>query len=39
MTVLRGNVIVEDGKLTGSVSDGEWLPRHVTDEVRSRPAV
>ena len=39
MTVLRGKVIVEDGKLTGSLSDGEWLPRHVTDEVRSRPAV
>ena len=38
-TVLRGKVIVEDGKLVGSSSDGEWLPRKVSPETLARPVV
>ena len=39
MTILRGKVIVENGKLVGSSSDGRWVKRHVTNEVLARPAV
>ena len=38
-TILRGKVIVEDGKLVGSSSDGEWLPRKVSPETLARPVV
>ena len=37
MTILRGKVIVEDGKLIGSTSDGQWLSRKVSPEVLGRP--
>ena len=39
MTILRGKVIVEDGKLLGSTSDGRWLKRKVAPEVLARPVV
>jgi dihydropyrimidinase len=39
MTILRGKVIVADGKLAGSSSDGRWLPRRVSGDVLGRPAV
>jgi dihydropyrimidinase len=39
MTILRGKVIVEDGKLMGSSSDGQWLKRKVAPEVLARPVV
>jgi dihydropyrimidinase len=39
MTILRGKVIVENGKLLGSSSDGRWVKRHVTNEVLAKPAV
>lgn len=39
MTILRGKVIVEDGKLVGSSSDGQWLPRKVSPEVLAQPVV
>ena len=39
MTVLRGKVVVERGKLFGSLSDGRWLPRRVDSRVLSAPAV
>jgi dihydropyrimidinase len=39
MTILRGKVIVEDGKLVGSSSDGRWLPRRVAADILTRPAV
>ena len=38
MTILRGQVIVEDGKLAGSSSDGRWLQRKVAPSVLARPA-
>jgi len=37
MTILRGKVIMEDGKLIGSASDGQWLSRKVSPEVLGRP--
>ena len=39
MTMLRGKVIVEDGKLVGSSTDGRWLKRRVSGDVISRPVV
>ena len=39
MTILRGKVIVEDGKLTGSTSDGRWLKRKVAPAVLAQPVV
>jgi len=39
MTILRGKVIVENGKLVGSSSDGRWLKRRVAGEVLARPSV
>ena len=39
MTILRGKVVVENGQLLGSPADGEFLPRKVADEIRSRPAI
>ena len=29
MTVLRGKVVVEDGRFTGELSDGRFLPRRI----------
>jgi dihydropyrimidinase len=39
MTILRGKVIVEDGKLLGSSEDGRWLKRKVAADVLARPVV
>ena len=39
MTILRGKVIVEDGKLMGSSSDGQWLKRKVAPDMLARPVV
>ncbi len=39
MTILRGKVIVENGKLVGSSTEGRWLKRHVANEVVAKPAV
>jgi dihydropyrimidinase len=39
MTILRGKVIVDNGKLVGSSSDGRWLKRQVANEMAARPAV
>ena len=39
MTILRGKVIVESGKLAGSPSDGRWVKRKVGADVLARPAV
>ena len=36
-TILRGKVIVEDGKLTGSTSDGRWVSRKVAPGVLAQP--
>ncbi|HKV55555.1 MAG TPA: amidohydrolase family protein [Candidatus Binataceae bacterium] len=38
MTILRGNVIVEDGKLTGKLTDGQLIRRKIDPVVLRRPA-
>ncbi len=38
MTILRGKVIVEDGRLLGSTSDGQWLHRKIAPGVLAQPA-
>src|SRR4051812_22881065 len=38
-TILRGKVAVENGNFSGALSDGQFLPRKIPDEIRSRPAV
>jgi dihydropyrimidinase len=39
MTILRGKVIVENGKLVGKSTDGRWLKRRVSGDVISKPVV
>jgi dihydropyrimidinase len=38
-TILRGKVAVENGSFLAAPSDGQFLPRKIPDEIRSRPAV
>ena len=37
-TILRGKVVVENGRLLGSPSDGKLVPRKISPEVLRRPA-
>ena len=37
MTILRGKVIVENGKLLGSPRDGQWLSRKIAPGVLAQP--
>jgi dihydropyrimidinase len=39
LTMLRGKIVVENGRFAGGLGDGRFLPRKVADEIRSRPAV
>jgi dihydropyrimidinase len=39
MTILRGKIVVEGGAFAGDLKDGQFLPRKIPDEIRSRPAV
>ena len=39
LTMLRGKVMVENGAFLGDLKDGQFLPRKVAEEIRSRPAV
>ena len=39
MTMLHGKVVVEGGGFSADLKDGQFLPRKVPDEIRSRPAV
>lgn len=34
VTILRGKVMVENGAFYGDTSDGEWIPRRLSQEVR-----
>lgn len=35
LTLLRGKVVVENGKLLGDLSDGRYLHRKISEEIRS----
>ena len=37
LTILRGKVVVEDGRYLGSLGDGAWLPRRIDREMLSGP--
>ena len=39
LTMLRGKVIVDQGQLVGSSTDGQWLKRRVSGDIISRPVV
>ena len=39
ITIQRGKVMVENGKLLASLTDGQFLPRKIDDTIRSRPAL
>jgi dihydropyrimidinase len=39
LTILRGKIVVEGGRFAGDPKDGQFQPRKVPEEIRSRPAV
>ena len=39
MTVLRGKIVMEDGKLLGDLADGSYLPRSIPESIRTAPAL
>jgi dihydropyrimidinase len=39
VTIQRGKVAVENGQLRAELADGQFLPRKIDDEIRSRPAL
>src|SRR5215831_760443 len=39
LVMLRGKIVIENGAFSGDLKDGQFLPREVPDEIRSRPAV
>jgi dihydropyrimidinase len=39
VTVLHGKVVVDGKDFHGDLKDGQFVPRKVADEIRSRPAV
>ena len=39
LTVLRGKVVVDDGKFLGDLKDGQYLFRQISEEIRSGAAL
>jgi hypothetical protein len=39
MTLLRGKVMVEDGKFHGALSDGKYVKRSIPQTIREAPAL
>src|SRR5436305_13073119 len=37
MTILRGKIAVEGGRLLATSADGQFLPRKIADDIRARP--
>ena len=37
MTLLRGKIVMENGALTGALSDGKWLPRTIDPAIIAGP--
>jgi len=38
MTILRGKVVVENGKMTGRLGDGKLIARKIDPVILRRPA-
>lgn len=39
LTILRGKVVMEDGRFLGTPADGEWQPRRIADDILAGPAL
>ena len=39
MTILRGKVVVDNGRFLASPNDGQFLPREIGTDIRARPAL
>jgi dihydropyrimidinase len=39
LVMLRGKIVVDGGTFSGDPKDGQFLPRRVPEEIRTRPAV
>ncbi len=39
LTILRGKVVVENGRFLGSLDDGRWQLRRVAPELIAAPAL
>ncbi|HEY1260440.1 MAG TPA: amidohydrolase family protein [Stellaceae bacterium] len=39
LTMLRGKIVVENGAFAGTLGDGQFLPRKIPEEIRTRPVV
>jgi hypothetical protein len=39
MTILRGKVVVDNGRFLASPNDGQFLPRKIGTDIRARPAL
>ena len=39
LVMLRGKIVVERDTFTGDLKDGQFLPRKIPDEIRTRPIV
>jgi dihydropyrimidinase len=39
MTMLRGKIVVDNGAFSGDLKDGQFLPRKVPEDVRTRPVL
>ena len=39
LTMLHGKTVVDNGAFSGDLKDGQFLPRKVPEEIRTRPAV
>jgi hypothetical protein len=37
--MLRGKIVVENGAFAGTLGDGQFLPRKIPEEIRTRPVV
>jgi len=37
--MLRGKIVVEGSTFSGDPKDGQFLPRKVPEEIRTRPAI
>jgi hypothetical protein len=37
--MLRGKIVVDGGAITGDPQRGQFLPRKVPEEIRTRPAL
>jgi dihydropyrimidinase len=39
MTMLRGKIVVDNRAFSGDLKDGQFLPRKVPEDVRTRPVL